>query len=475
MKTLEELLAEWEDGTLTPEDARELKRRLATPEARRQLVDDWLFYEAVYGALQAKQAMQPEPTAAKPVAGSLWQLVRHYLQPAWRWAAAGAAVFLLAALGVWFYSQNTPAALLVALEGEVTVAKGGNSEPAKAGQTIYPRSVISVPNTGRALLVWQNESTQLELGPGAQLQIVSRLRGKKFILGTGSLTASVAPQRGLGPMIVRTPLAELVVKGTRFSVKVEQESTRLAVLEGLVAMRKLDEGDDDGTDYLAIGPGQEATAGANRELKAETLTGLARREILSFPAGNDTLEAGTGRLEWSSYIDSLTTAGWPFGPERDAGKACAERIRCYLEVPASGDYVFWIQSRRRSELWLSLDDQPGNCRKIAGVQSSEEVGPSGWVPFPTGNATPIGGAQAGALASTAPNAAPAGNRSDKQTLAAGKRYYLEVLHELDERDSLAVGWIRPDANARSIIEIIGGKVLVPWLGEARSADLEQSR
>ncbi|MEI7731963.1 MAG: hypothetical protein WCO56_20485 [Verrucomicrobiota bacterium] len=63
MKSVEQLLTEWEEGRLTAEGAHELKQLLRTPEGRAALVDDWLFYEALNGLLREQEELRRQMEA----------------------------------------------------------------------------------------------------------------------------------------------------------------------------------------------------------------------------------------------------------------------------------------------------------------------------------------------------------------------------------------------------------------------------
>lgn len=128
MKTIEQLLAEWDNGTLGAEDVAELKRLLAQPEARAALVSDWLMHGAIYDHLREERIAQESaatesaetPAAESPIlsagapaataggsaagAGTFWR--RFWQRPAWpeasfpwRWVA-GATALVLAGLAV---------------------------------------------------------------------------------------------------------------------------------------------------------------------------------------------------------------------------------------------------------------------------------------------------------------------------------------------------------------------------------------
>ncbi|MDP1744300.1 MAG: Ig-like domain-containing protein, partial [Bacteroidota bacterium] len=94
------------------------------------------------------------------------------------------------------------------------------------------------------------------------------------------------------------------------------------------------------------------------------------------------------------------------------------RIRGYICPPSTGNYIFWIASDNKSELWLSTNDQPANKIKIAYASSytlSRE-----WTKYPSQQSIPI-------------------------SLLEGTRYYIEAIHkESAEGDNLAVGWQLPN-------------------------------
>ncbi|MES2394951.1 MAG: Ig-like domain-containing protein [Bacteroidota bacterium] len=94
------------------------------------------------------------------------------------------------------------------------------------------------------------------------------------------------------------------------------------------------------------------------------------------------------------------------------------RIRGYICPPSTGNYVFWIASDNKSELWLSTNDQPANKIKIAYASSytlSRE-----WTKYPSQQSIPI-------------------------SLLEGTKYYIEAIHkEAADGDNLAVGWQLPN-------------------------------
>jgi hypothetical protein len=133
----------------------------------------------------------------------------------------------------------------------------------------------------------------------------------------------------------------------------------------------------------------------------------------------------TGTSDVANYFE--TTTGW--------GDSYGQRLRTYVTAPTTGAYTFWIASDDNSELWLSTDESPANIRKIAWV--------SGWT-------------------SSRQWTKEANQQSAAVSLAAGARYYVEVLHkEGAGGDNLAVGWQLPDATYERPIPVSRLTAYVP--------------
>jgi hypothetical protein len=95
-----------------------------------------------------------------------------------------------------------------------------------------------------------------------------------------------------------------------------------------------------------------------------------------------------------------------------------ERVRGYLTAPVTGNYYFWVAGSDSVELWISNDKEPANKMKRA------KVSPSG------------GG-------TTFRNWTAQTNQQSKWlSLAAGQKYYLEVLHKAGTtaNDNWSVGY-----------------------------------
>jgi signal transduction histidine kinase len=157
-------------------------------------------------------------------------------------------------------------------------------------------------------------------------------------------------------------------------------------------------------------------------------------------------------LEGSSAAPYLP--GFPDYPNRPASRTIltdleaptnhglwyASRLRGFLEPPATGEYTFWIASDNSSELWLSPGADPAHARSLARVPGGRLIftQPREWNKYPS-------------------------QRSEPVRLEAGRRYYLEAVHEQGTGDdNLSVAWQGPGLPQT----VIQGRYLWPWVDAA---------
>ena len=132
----------------------------------------------------------------------------------------------------------------------------------------------------------------------------------------------------------------------------------------------------------------------------------------------------------------------------DFGDNFGERIRGYLTAPATGNYYFWIAAGDSAELWISNDAEPANKVRRAFVLPSANPSPP-----------PAYG--------TAPrqwNLQP-GQKSPWLALAAGQRYYVEILHKagVGAGDNFSVVWLQdPTGTNTTPNSVVPGYVLTPY-------------
>jgi hypothetical protein len=126
-----------------------------------------------------------------------------------------------------------------------------------------------------------------------------------------------------------------------------------------------------------------------------------------------------------------------FRPPADQGDKYFARMRGFVYPPKSGEYVFSITGDDAVDLFLSVDDDPGNKALITSL--TEYVEPTNF-----------------------------GHQSKPVRLEAGKRYYIEAVHyEGSGGDHMAVAWKGPGMSEG----IIPGKYLSPYTPNGRKGSI----
>lgn len=143
--------------------------------------------------------------------------------------------------------------------GEVSVLRDGKpvSDSGKRNLHVGDRVVVSPEGSGE--LAYE-DATRLSLEGGTELRLEARTElagenSKTLELIAGTLTAEVSPQPEEQPLVVKTPHAQAVVRGTRFVLNSGERLTRLEVTEGRV-------------DFLATGSRQPAVVTAGNFAEA---------------------------------------------------------------------------------------------------------------------------------------------------------------------------------------------------------------
>jgi hypothetical protein len=145
-------------------------------------------------------------------------------------AAAGAAAAVTLLMIAWDGEEPEAAAESIVLSGLWQVDM---DDPFAAGAT------VQVPADAGAKIVLV-DGTALWLSAGAELEAIDReVSGVRLL--AGRLLARVAPRPADAPFRVATPLAEVTVHGTTFSVGVGAEHSRVRLHEGGIRLRCADE------------------------------------------------------------------------------------------------------------------------------------------------------------------------------------------------------------------------------------------
>jgi PKD repeat protein len=160
------------------------------------------------------------------------------------------AVFILALLlvgTVLIFSDGTASAKQIAtlrlIDGEVAVQHGDDAlQPGEEGESLREGDIVHTGSDGRAAIEYFDGSlTRLDYGTMFSLETLETLRNpaeSTVILGgqtTGNSYNRVAELTDAGSRFeVETPTATASVRGTVYALLVDQGSTTIAVIEGLV-------------------------------------------------------------------------------------------------------------------------------------------------------------------------------------------------------------------------------------------------
>jgi ferric-dicitrate binding protein FerR (iron transport regulator) len=154
-------------------------------------------------------------------------------------------------------------------QGDVLVLDGAAKSPAKAGQVLLAGQGLDVAGPPSAAVVVYPDATRLELAADTTIDRLSDAPGaggKRVGLSRGVLAAEVMKQPAGQPMVFVTPHAEATVLGTRLTLAVKDESTRLSVDAGRVRLARSADGA-----AVTVETGRYAIVAAGTELAAKAL------------------------------------------------------------------------------------------------------------------------------------------------------------------------------------------------------------
>ncbi len=230
---------------------------------------------------------------------------------------------------------------------------------------------------------------------------------------TGGTFVDVAPASG-GVKVILTTKTELVIDNA-YTVTIHN----LTTLSG----NEMSDGQQITFHYEPRGSG---------EILWQYWTGIGGTSIAELTNHPNYPDSPSGE----GYLTSLE------GPV-DWANDYGTRIQGYVHPPTSGDYTFWVSGDDNSNLYLSTDANPDNRVLIASVPGW--TNPREWT-------------------------RDAAQQSQPVFLAAGQKYYIEVLHkEGTGGDNIAVRWQLPDGsweNPNDPGEPIPGIRLSPYLGDS---------
>jgi ferric-dicitrate binding protein FerR (iron transport regulator) len=279
------LLARYLDGTASPEELAELDRRLINdPATARQLLGAAGDDLAIRRALSAKAAALP---SAVDVSTAAPRPVRRgwFIGPRVAWAAA-AAVMLLA--GSWYVATRSsePAptlvvdpstaksvdpspvrvATLTSVGTGVTVERNGRTEVIPAGGVLTASDRIRTGATDGTQFAFADDGTSVRVQPSSTVGVsLEAAGGKRLDLAAGAVTCDVARQQPGKPLVVQASSAQVVVVGTKFTVRTAGQLSQIEVEHGTVRVTRLGDGasvDVSAGEFVVVGktPGPASAA-----------------------------------------------------------------------------------------------------------------------------------------------------------------------------------------------------------------------
>jgi hypothetical protein len=278
MKTLLELLDAWEDGALGAEDVAELKRLLANPEARAELVGDWLLHGAIYERLREEKAAKEAaallaanaPAPSRESAGvppPVWR--RLFRRPAgtvpgaaWRKAALAAGVVLAALVGWQLFKTPKPevarvvpppapaletrivAGVLTATNGAVWVRLAGQTnanQVAGAQLTLYSGDTLQTGSNTLARFTYPDGSA-LAIYSNTRLSVGLTNSALRLEVEYGAVDAVILPQPPGHDMLATTKFMRSDILGTEFRLMADTQSAWLGVRKGKIEVTRVADG-----------------------------------------------------------------------------------------------------------------------------------------------------------------------------------------------------------------------------------------
>lgn len=262
----------------SPELAAQLRDQLTIDEAlsQRLAIDrrqfDAQVQQRIADHLRGEDELNQQADELRSLA--LARLDRAAVEPA-SWStllAWGSALILLLAIGtgVWAWRHSQQAALLAEItevQGQIVIHRfpKNNDEYARTGLSLQQGDQLSVADDASIALIWP-DGTRVQLGGGTRIRLPETTAGKRVAIVLGNAAANVASQPSGHPMIFDTPHAQAIVRGTELYLHVQDDDTRLHVVEGKVELLELQT-----RDVQLVTGSQSATASSGSMVVLDTI------------------------------------------------------------------------------------------------------------------------------------------------------------------------------------------------------------
>ncbi len=236
------------------------------------------------------------------------------------------------------------------VRGEVTVDSSG----ASAGHRLRAGQEVKTGRDGAAAFRYE-DGTRIELGAESVLGFPEAGPGKALRLARGRLSADVARQPAGLPMILTPPQAEARVLGTRLTLAVTKDATRLEVREGKVRLTRLPDGvlvDVPGGHFAVA---QKGLAMLARPVSEEPKTISFEVEEFGTARGVRPADGMVRRI----FLEPMAGA---------SGGTCVAVPGLNMEV--AGDVSL---ARGTWHLWVRYRDEPGSARVAFSVHVGDQL------------------------------------------------------------------------------------------------------
>ena len=217
------------------------------------------------------------------------------------------------------------------VRGRVSVfSVDGEVPPREGNEILAGEGVRTAGGDGMAEVLFP-DGTRAELAADG---VIGRINGARVSLERGNLSAEVARRPAGRPFVFTTPHAEARILGTRLSLAVTAEATRLEVREGRVRLKRLRDGAT-----LDVAAGHEASVNGKGSLASKPLPGLT----VSFQDGVSPEPAYAGTRDTSitalSPSENLGAAGTLGADGDDQGKDISALLRWDVSAIPPGSRV----------------------------------------------------------------------------------------------------------------------------------------
>jgi hypothetical protein len=221
--------------------------------------------------------------------------------------------------------------------GDVRVLDAGGQVRPIVADTAQIRSGDTVRISGNrsATVVACADGTRLTLVGNTSVTCGQSV-GMSFVIHHGTLAAAVQPQRGMLPLVLATPTAQVEVLGTRLLIEAGQRRTDLNVTEGRVRLVRVKDGET-----IEVGGGKRAVVTDQKQLLVEDIPRLSDAWEVDFEEG---LPAA-GRLASTQRRIFRRTAAVPCGPPATRETMARRTIPSFRARPGPRACLPWERTR----------------------------------------------------------------------------------------------------------------------------------